>query len=536
MNSKILVIRFSSLGDVTLASAPVLSLKIGFPKSRIHFLTRESYVSIARLMPGVDEVVSMSESPSVRELLGIIKRLDSQEYDIILDLQGNFRSYLIRQLVFAGQKMVYNKGRSVRRRIVNYKDFSTKAEHTIDKYNDCVSRLGTVPAAKRPILRVNSLHETKSTGRQIFFAPGASFPNKQWPIDRFVEVATELQRSHQARIVWATTSHHRDNPCLNDKIHSENLTHLTDCPLDKLTEIIHQSDLCIANDSGIAHLASAVGTPVIAVFGPTHPALGFAPRGLYDKVIEVDEYCRPCSLHGDKLCFREERFCFTRIGPALIVSEAERILERREHATKAVFVDRDGTIIVDKPFDSNPDNMEFETGSIEALHLAQKLGLKIIIVSNQSGVARGYFNITDAERFNQVLVLLLAQKGIKVDAIYFCPHYSKGKVAPYSRICSCRKPSPGMVEKAALELNLDVRQSYVIGDKLDDFNLGSVVGARSFLVRNGQGLDYEDTLRVQVETAEIRICQNLLDAMNKIEGLEKTKISRRPRGVASKIS
>ncbi|MGH8016468.1 MAG: HAD-IIIA family hydrolase, partial [Candidatus Zixiibacteriota bacterium] len=356
----------------------------------------------------------------------------------------------------------------------------------------------------------------------VVIAPGASFANKQWPIERMAEVALALNKTAGAKIIWAITSEDASRINIEEKIGQGNVIQFVDCPIDQLADIIYSSDLCLANDSGIAHLSSAVGTPVISIFGPTHPALGFAPRGLFDRVIEVDEFCRPCSLHGDKPCFREERFCFTKISPPMVVAVAIDIMRSRQKRSRALFIDRDGTVIIDKPFDSNPDNIEFESGSIEALLKAQRLGFKIVVVSNQSGVARGYFNFEDAERFNKVLVQLLLKNGVTVDAIYFCPHYPEGIVADYARVCGCRKPAPGMAEKGARELNLDLRRSYVVGDKMDDFNLGRIVGAHSFLVKTGQGQDYLELLRGSCANSDNYICENLKDAVDRIEIMEKT--------------
>ncbi len=523
MKSKILVIRFSSLGDVILASAPVLNLKIGFPESTIVFLTKEKFAPIVRRFGGVDEVLTINDSPKLTEIFKLIRELDTQELDIIVDLQGNFRSYLVRCLSFAAQKVNYVRDRVARQRIVKTKDFPNTVIHTIDKYNAAVSQLGIYEVAKRPIIDAFEDQKFSRTRPRVVIAPGASFPNKQWPLERFAKVAVELYQTHRAKIIWATTSGQNDNLGLEEKIGKECFISLVDAPLDQLADIIHSSDLCISNDSGIAHLSSAVGTPVLAIFGPTHQALGFAPRGLFDKVIEVDEYCRPCSLHGDKPCFRQERFCLNRTLPENVVDEANLILAKRKTMSKALFADRDGTVIIDKPFDANPDNIEFVPGSIEALTRAQKLGLKLVIVSNQSGVARGYFNIQTAVNFNQVLVKLLDENGVKIDAIYFCPHYVQGVVAEYAKRCHCRKPAPGMAELAAHQLNLDLHQSYVVGDKLDDFNLGRVIGSASFLVKTGQGQDYVGTLRKTFKDPENVICENLLEAVRRIEAIEKTR-------------
>jgi heptosyltransferase-2 len=521
MTPKILVIRFSSLGDVILASSPVLNLNIGFPNGHITFLTKSRFESLVQRIPGVSTVVTISDSPTVTELYRLIRRLENEDFDIIVDLQGNFRSYLVQSLLTASQKVVYPRDRAARIRVIKEKEPTPDTSHTIDKYNECLKMLGLKAYSQRPIIGSFPAPNSPASSPTIVFAPGASAPNKQWPIARMAEVASILRDSTKAKIIWATTA--ADNALLDIdvKIGRGNLQKLVDFPIDQLADIIRNSHLCIANDSGIAHLSSAVGTPAIAIFGPTHPALGFAPRGLSDKVIQVDEFCRPCSLHGDKPCYRQEQFCFNRISPSMVVSEVTEILERRLSQARALFVDRDGTVIVDKPFDSNPDTIEFESGSIEALLKVQKLGLKIIIVSNQSGVARGFFKFADAEVFNGVLAERLKENGIIIDAVYFCPHYPQGTVLGYARECYCRKPAPGMAEKAARELNVDLRRSYVVGDKLDDFNLGRIIGATSYLVKTGQGFDYIDQLGNICQNSRDFICENLNEAVTKIEELEK---------------
>src|SRR3990172_3333266 len=121
MKSKILVIRFSSLGDVILASAPVLNLKIGYPDATIVFLTKEKFAPIVRRFSGVDDVLTIKNFSGQADIFKLIKGIDSQEFDLIVDLQGNFRSYLIRNLSFAAQKVVYDRDRVARRRIVKTK-------------------------------------------------------------------------------------------------------------------------------------------------------------------------------------------------------------------------------------------------------------------------------------------------------------------------------------------------------------------------------------------------------------------------------
>lgn len=155
---------------------------------------------------------------------------------------------------------------------------------------------------------------------------------------------------------------------------------------------------------------------------------------------------------------------------------------------KAVFFDRDGTIIEEQNYLSDPKKVQLIPKAAESIGLLRSAGFKTILVSNQSGVARGYFGIRDVEQVNARLQELLLKKKTKLDAIYFCPHYESGIIPEFSIACNCRKPCPGMALQAIKEQNLNPRNCYMVGDKLADIEFGQNFGAKwSFLVRTGHG-------------------------------------------------
>lgn len=530
MSRKILVIRFSSLGDVILTSATVLNLKINFPGSHIVYLTKERYRSLVKCFDGVDEIVTLPEPAGAIDFFKLLLKLDAYDFDTIIDLHGNFRSWVARKIVTANTRIVYPKRRYDRLIIVKKHKIPTAWPHTIDLYNSCVEQLGERLVCKRPVVKPpvvdrdisNLLKAVQNKSNVVVIAPGAAHPNKQWPIERFAEVALQLHQSRGAVIAWAVTSADKGKSTLESKIPGDYFVELVDYSVTKLAGVISQAGLTLANDSGVAHLSSAVGTPVVAVFGPTHPALGFAPRGLFDRVIEVDERCRPCSLHGKKPCFREERFCFTRITSEVVYETANNLLNSDINSSRALFVDRDGTIIVDKNFLSKPEEIEFEPGAVEALRLAGRMGFKLVILSNQSGVARGFFGVDTVERINERLLSMLSAEGIEVDALYYCPHLRDGVVKEYALECDCRKPAPAMVEEAARQLGVDLRRSYVIGDKMDDFNLGRVIGACPILVRTGHGRRQEQRLNLCcITNRETVVRDDLFSAVKNIKAMER---------------
>jgi D-glycero-D-manno-heptose 1,7-bisphosphate phosphatase len=142
--------------------------------------------------------------------------------------------------------------------------------------------------------------------------------------------------------------------------------------------------------------------------------------------------------------------------------------KRGASARPAVFFDRDGTLIVDQDYLSDPAGVRLIPGSAGAIRDLKKAGYRVYVVSNQSGVARGYFTEAAVKRVTARLKKMLAAQGAQLDGFFHCPHHPQGTVARYKKACRCRKPGPGMVEQAAEKHSLDLQHSYIVGDKLDD--------------------------------------------------------------------
>ena len=153
---------------------------------------------------------------------------------------------------------------------------------------------------------------------------------------------------------------------------------------------------------------------------------------------------------------------------------------RNGHARRCVLLDRDGTVIVERNYLRDPSEVELLPGASGALRQLRELGLSIVLVSNQSGITRGFFDEPQLGRIHERLRALLGDADVALDAIYYCPHLPE-------QGCNCRKPQPGMIERAAHDLGFDPRDAFVIGDKRCDVELGSRVGATTLLVRTGYG-------------------------------------------------
>jgi D-glycero-D-manno-heptose 1,7-bisphosphate phosphatase len=151
----------------------------------------------------------------------------------------------------------------------------------------------------------------------------------------------------------------------------------------------------------------------------------------------------------------------------------------------AVFLDRDGTIVDEVGFLSSPDALVLRPGSVEGLRLLQQNGFLLVVCTNQSGVARGYFTEEKLGEIHDALVKMLAAEGVRLDAIYYCPHHPNSAQDQYRKDCDCRKPNAGMLKKAARDLGIDPRKSFAIGDSLRDLAAGREIGARTVLIFTG---------------------------------------------------
>lgn len=181
---------------------------------------------------------------------------------------------------------------------------------------------------------------------------------------------------------------------------------------------------------------------------------------------------------------------------------------------KAIFLDRDGTIIEDVGYLNNPQDIKFIPGSIEAIKKLNEAGYKVIIITNQAGVARGLIIENMLQTLDKTIQKELLNGGAQIDAIYYCPHHAEHGHYPYKQECGCRKPEPGMILKAAKDHNIDLSQSWMIGDKKSDIEAGQAAGTKTILVLTGQGKEHKDKLAKQTE----HLAENLLEAAKIILG------------------
>ena len=178
----------------------------------------------------------------------------------------------------------------------------------------------------------------------------------------------------------------------------------------------------------------------------------------------------------------------------------------------AAFLDRDGTLIQDVGYLRFPSEVAFFPWSIDAVRALNQAGLAVVVITNQSGVARGILSEPMIEDVHRHMTAMLDRGEARIDAYYYCPHHPNGTVAAFARHCACRKPGCGMIEQASADLGLDPARSFVVGDKWLDVGAGHAAGARSILVRTGYGA-LEETQLPPARPADA-IVDNLVEAVS----------------------
>ena len=164
-------------------------------------------------------------------------------------------------------------------------------------------------------------------------------------------------------------------------------------------------------------------------------------------------------------------------------------------ARPAAFLDRDGVLNVDHGYVHRLEQLDLIPGAAEAVRLLNQAGFLTIVVTNQSGIARGYYGEDDVKRFNDEVRRRLAAAGARIDAFYYCPHHPQGTVARYAVACDCRKPKPGLLDQAARDFAIDRARSFMIGDKDDDMKAAAAFGIRGIKFDAATGPVVEITQR-----------------------------------------
>jgi lipopolysaccharide heptosyltransferase II len=329
----ILILRLSSLGDIVLTTPLIAALRARYPASKIEMVITKEYESLIPAMQGLTHAYVFDKSTGVEGLRILRQELKAEKFDHVLDLHNVHRTRKLRRGL--GKSIhVINKRTFQRWMLVKFKiDRLKNCPDVIGRYFETALTLGLKDAGTGPRLQINSIREKN----RIAIAPGARHWNKCWPAQHFVTVASELI----ARGYHIDLHGSKDDVAIAKEIANHLLAgHYTDfagqLDLREVAEKIGEVSLIISNDSGLAHIAEAVGTKVVAIFGPTVKQFGFAPRPTDAIVMEIEGlYCRPCTAIGLDRCPEQHFRCMKEIKPERILHQLELMTSNVSPGTKA---------------------------------------------------------------------------------------------------------------------------------------------------------------------------------------------------------
>jgi len=491
MGENILVRGVNWIGDAVMTLPALRALRKAYPGSPLSLLVRPSVAAIFEKDPFVDEVI-LYEEKGILGKLKLARRLRKAKFSTVFLFQNAFDAALLAYLAGIPERTGYDRdgrGKLLTRRIP-YRNEDREIHH-VEYYLNLLRATGISAAFSKPWIflsleeRLAARDTLKGVRRPVLgINPGAAYGSaKRWLPVRFAEVAgwflrdtkgsvvifggrTEVEIAHEIeRVITAgqRRSEERDPRSQGTLLNLAGKTSLRE-----VISLISECDVFLSNDSGPMHIAYAVGTPLLALFGSTSPDLT-GPLGEGNMVIRPDLPCSPCF---ERACNNDYMQCMHDILPDDVYLGIKKILPRMP----AVFLDRDGTLCEDVNYLSRHDDFRLLPG-IDDLAVLKSLGFRLIGVTNQSGIGRGLVDEGFAREINNVFV-----ERYGFDDFFYCPHLPEDN-------CSCRKPEPGMLHDARNKYGIDLKKSYVVGDKDADMMLAKAVGAKALFVKTGQQRD-----------------------------------------------
>lgn len=318
---RVLIIRLSSLGDVLLATPVVRSLKKNYPGLSIDFLVKQNFDAAVRLNPHIDNVIIYTDSPK------LTSQLKENNYDLVIDLHNNFRTKkIVKQLGLPYYKFI--KPNLEKFLLVHTKINLLKEKKPIPvRYAEVIPDFKLDDKGLDLIISEDVYSEMNDLNNVIGFAPGAFHFTKRWLIEYYAELGKKLTDDGYKIAILGGESDKTICGNLHKMIpNSLDLSNNNDLP--QTAAHIKNCKVMICNDSGLMHTASAVGTPVISIFGSTVQEFGFAPYGVKNIVVENSELkCRPCTHIGKSKCPKGHFKCMKEITPDLLYEKFKKFLE-----------------------------------------------------------------------------------------------------------------------------------------------------------------------------------------------------------------
>lgn len=464
------------IGDAVMTLPAIRAIRRAYPEAHISVLARPSVAPVYEHLPGIDEVILQhAQHEGIFGRFRMAMELRKKRFTKAILLQNAFGAALTAFLSGIPERIGYDRdGRGfLLTRAIPYKNEDRKMHH-IKYYLHLLNQAGIPAEYEKPALVV-TLQERQRARKRLAglpkpllgINPGATYGSaKRWYPDRFAEVGNWFIRTTGGSVIIFGSKTEEDIALeIDEDIPKNKLCVAGHTTLRDLIALLAECDAFVTNDSGPMHLANAVGTPMVAIFGSTSPALT-GPWGDGVRVLDADVNCSPCF---ERTCPKKDLKCMATITADEVSHELAQITPRQ----RAVFFDRDGTLCRDanylndwKDFELFPD--------IESVRKLKEQGYLLIGISNQSGIGRGRVDEAFTKEVNQIFI-----DKYGFDDFFYCPHRPDEN-------CSCRKPEPRMIQDARLKHRIDVSRSYVVGDKDADMLLANMVGAHAILVQTGQ--------------------------------------------------
>lgn len=317
---KILIIRLSSLGDIILSSPLIHELRKKYPDARIDFVVKKEYVSIVQQFPWLTTIYALDTTKGVEGIIKIRDELKKKRYDHILDLHNNFRSIKLRNGL-GGKIHIINKRSFKRWLIVKTKINLLKNEpDIIGRYFEAADDLGVADSGAGVTF---GREFPRSRIKKAAICPGAKHWNKRWLPEYYVEVAKDLISKGYHLDFFGSAEENEYVSTIALQLPQDKVKNLCGkISLAELPQKIADCSLAITNDSGLMHVAAAVGIPTIAIFGPTVRELGFMPRNKNVQVAENNNLdCRPCTTIGLDYCPKGHFKCMREIVPKIVATK-----------------------------------------------------------------------------------------------------------------------------------------------------------------------------------------------------------------------
>ncbi|NOX20153.1 MAG: lipopolysaccharide heptosyltransferase II [Nitrospirae bacterium] len=501
---RILIRGVNWIGDSVMTLPAIRAIKGFYSDSEITLLVKDWVKDIFEYNPGINRILLYDEK--FKGVTGKIKGariLKKYNFQKAFLLQNAFDAAVLSYLAGIPERIGYDRdGRGfLLSRAVPCSSELRKTHHIL-YYLELLKRAGVNVTYRHPWIymsvdeREKALQKTEQLRRPLIVVnPGATYGSaKRWPSASFSELINKLLQRLDATVIIIGSEKERpiSDEILkgigHDWIETMRVINKTGkTSLRELIRLISASDVLVTNDSGPMHIGYALGVPVVALFGSTSPELtgplsfvnperyGFETDIEFSAGEMVLNKRLPCSPCFKRECPEGEPSCLQQILPDEVFNCIKELLPER----KAVFFDRDGTLCHDPGYLNRWEDFRVYP-EIRELKKLKEMGYLLIGVTNQSGIARG---LVQREFVKEVNNTFIEKYGF--DTFYYCPHHPDD-------MCACRKPSPGMLFKARAEFGINLRKSFVVGDKVSDMELAESVGAEGILIKTDSLYNYKN--------------------------------------------